>query len=194
MASCRFKGCTKDSVNFFCELHLKGNSIDLLQFSEHIKVNPSCFVSNKKDDTNLINVFATMSALKMKRSKRKAKKISVSIKKSIEHNRSRMDVIRLSKCQEARTGCFFAPNATVAESMQTVDKINIWEDSSKFKEYESNNDRHQLFVDENTNEIVFFLPSLEWQRKVFADKVNLIKTCISRNFNDKLHFQLSYIG
>jgi len=167
---CKIKGCTKSAAKLFCNTHLNDESIDMVTFTDEIKATPSRFVSNKTEKMKEVNVFSSTSPLKMKRSTRKARKVKASIQKSIDHKRLTLDVVYSSKTEAGVKNCFYAPTASMAENMQKVDS-NQWKNSSQFEDYSMKPSRHQIFIDEESNEVVFFIPSLEWQRHVFSDQV-----------------------
>ena len=167
--NCQMKGCSNTSLNSFCVTHLNEDSTDLLLLTDMIKVNPTSFVTGKVDKLKEINVFAKTSSLKLKRSRKKTLKIKKSIQASIDHNQSMMEVVKLTKHKESPKSWFFAPSASFVENQNKTNKLD-WKDSSKFTDYCMKLVQHQIFLDDQTNEVVFFIPSLSWQQKVFADK------------------------
>ena len=149
---------------------------------------PTHFARSQKTTNMLVNALQRTYPTNLKKSKIIQSKIRKSLLNSIEHNNINMTVTYLDKNESVMEKSFYAPNSDIVNSMKESDQDSEWCDSSELKSFVQNESKHQLFICKETNEVVFFIPSLSWQQKVFSDNKNSeskLKDCLIKSFKGK---------
>lgn len=174
MSLCKREHCEQLAIKHFCEDHLKHPPVENIKFSENIEASPTNFniKFNKNSESALNNSMASailsMNPLKMKKTRPYKKKIRQQMENTFKHNEKHLKQIFIKKTDMSdMTSKHFAP------SDELIDKgaADIWCTTDKFLEFAQLKDQHQLVQDEESGQLLFFIPSKNHQNEILTEKL-----------------------
>ena len=165
---CLRKGCDRSPLKLFCKEHLKHPPAENIMFTKEHCASPISFNTkfNETSESALNNSMASalqmMSPLNLKKSASVRSKIKEKLKKSVEHNEKHLKVETLEKKDYSNTPRYYSPFGLIdSEKVKTENgDADIWCNSDDFLQFAQLEDRHQLVLDSETNEFIFFIPRL----------------------------------
>ena len=165
---CQMIGCREISLKSFCSFHLKKPEVCDIQLTDSDFMSPVKFGSklNETSKTSLNNSMAAArmmtNPIRIRKSRQIKKKLTKRLRKSITHNNKYLKVTVLKKKKS-----FVAPKMFVhsrellkSEKACSAEDADSWCTSIDYQNCVQLENKHQIFIDQETKRLIFFVPRL----------------------------------